>query len=283
MDSVHSTDESTTLLAAHEKRELEPAQEESREAETAETSAEDAAANHALLVHGLKWALLFNVASTCVSFTGFIMSSSMSLLADAIHMTVDCGAYALNWYTEATRVDKQPTRLGFWAPVFSSAIFLCATVFVIIESVDKIKSGNTVHADRMASFAAVGLAFDVLTVVFMYKGVAANAFLHGHSHGGANGTCAHSHSHGGMADEIEEKDAGSEQQWLNIMASSLHICADLFRSVAVLTLALVFLCAHTSDATTSTWDAALAIGICTLGSLFSVYILYRAFAMGGPK
>jgi len=242
---------------------------------------------HDQLVRGMRWALILNIIATSVSFAGYLLSSSTALLADAAHMTIDCISYALNFYAEYTREEGKPTSTGFWAPVISSAIFILISGYIVYEAVDNLMNSGTVHAQNMAIFSGIGLLFDVITVVLMWRGV--EAVAHGHSHAIDVGKCSHgktddqSHSHGVCLTDDHGGGASTgamtadEQQYLNVLASCIHILSDMVRSIVILSLALLFLATHMDEGTANTLDAVTALVICGFGVVGSLYVLRQAF------
>ncbi len=54
--------------------------------------------------------------------------------------SVDCFTYCVNWYTEVSREGEQVTWCGYFAPIFSSLVFLGAGVFIIVEAADSLTS-----------------------------------------------------------------------------------------------------------------------------------------------
>ena len=55
---------------------------------------------------------------------------------------MDCFSYAVNYYTEATRKGDKVTWCGYFAPIFSSIVFIGVGAYIIADSVDTLLNEN---------------------------------------------------------------------------------------------------------------------------------------------
>src|SRR3954466_8958000 len=91
-------------------------------------------------------ALLANLGIAVAKFTGFLITSSSSLLAESIHSVADTGNQAL-LLLGGRRARQEPTEehpFGygreryFWAVVVALVLFSLGSVFAVFEGIEKI-------------------------------------------------------------------------------------------------------------------------------------------------
>ncbi|PGH15229.1 hypothetical protein AJ79_02594 [Helicocarpus griseus UAMH5409] len=152
-----------------------------------------------------------------------IVTGSLGLLSDSIHMFFDCFALAVGLC--AAVMSKWPPSVRFpygYGKVdtlagFANGVFLMIiSIEIIYEAVERLMSGSEVHRiGELLLVSAAGLVVNMVGIM---------AFDHGHHHG-------HSHSHGGHDHDPGHPHPHHTNE--NMHGIFLHILADALGSVAV--------------------------------------------------
>lgn len=172
---------------------------------------------------------------------GGILSSSLALISDAMHMFSDIAGFAISLVAIfVTR--KQATRrhsYGFHraeviGAIFSVALIWTVTAFLIKEAIDRINKPGDVDGLMMLAVASSGLVINIIMAFILHrktnqiytKGILLNT-----------------------SDNIQEEEAihfkkplsrkSSLYKNLNIRSAFLHVIGDLIQSIGVVIAALV--------------------------------------------
>ena len=176
---------------------------------------------------GTRVVMAITVVAMVVEITAGWWFNSMALLADGWHMSSHAFAIGLSAlaYAAARRYAKDPRfAFGTWKIEilggFASAIFLLGVALVmVIGSVERILSPQTIHYQEAIVVAILGLAVNVVCALILGK-------AHHHGHGHAHGH-DHSHDHGAH-DHGAHHHAHHD---LNLKSAYLHVLADAATSV----------------------------------------------------
>lgn len=150
----------------------------------------------------------------CVEIIAGVLTGSMALLADGMHMGTHAFALGITYfaYVMARRFSGS-TKFGFGTGKFgilsgyTSALFLGGTaLYMIVESFRRFFKPVPIAFNEAILVAIVGLAVNVLSI-WMLRGIETNH--HGHSH---DDNDHHHHDH-------------------NLQAAYLHVLADALTSV----------------------------------------------------
>jgi len=152
--------------------------------------------------------------------------NSMALLADGWHMSSHAVAIGLSAfaYAAARRYARDPRfAFGTWKieilAGFASAIFLLGVAaLMVVGSVERLLSPQTIHYKEAIIVAVLGLAVNLACALIL-----GNAHDHGHSHG--HGHAHDSHDHHGQG---QSHDHHSD---LNLKSAYVHVIADAATSV----------------------------------------------------
>jgi cation diffusion facilitator family transporter len=162
----------------------------------------------------------------CVEITAGVLTGSMALLADGMHMGTHAFALGITYfaYVMARRFSGS-TKFGFGTGKFgilsgyTSALFLGGTaLYMIVESFKRFFKPVPIAFDEAILVAIVGLAVNVLSI-WMLGGKKTGHHGHGHDDDTDHDRSHHPHDH-------------------NLRAAYLHVLADALTSVLAI-LALV--------------------------------------------
>lgn len=136
-------------------------------------------------------ALVLSAITLVVQLIGAILSSSLSLLADSVHVLGDVASLGLAMFAAGLAGAGPSTKRTFgWqraeilAAAVNAVILLLASVWIVVQSVRRLLNGaETVEPKIMLIFAAVGLIANAIAMSILHKGShhSANvrgAFLH---------------------------------------------------------------------------------------------------------
>lgn len=155
------------------------------------------------------WALLITGGFMLAEVAGSIISSSLTLLADAGHMLTDTAALGLSWY--AFRVSRRPStpkhsygqhRFQVLAALVNGAALGAISIWIAIEAARRLMEPVPVLGGPMLIVAVLGLLANL----------AAFSILH-----------------------------GGDRNNLNIRGALLHVLGDLLGSAAAIVAAIVIL------------------------------------------
>jgi len=170
---------------------------------------------------------------------GAIAADSVVLQADALHLLMDILALGVSLFAMRLAVRRPTPRFTFGlrraepvAAIFSAALVLATTVFIVVEAVDALRGRAPPRPGIMLAVASMALVVNGLSA-WLLHGVIGHAHApdpdnpddHGHEH-------EHGHEHGGA----EAKRAGHA---LNLRGAWLHLVGDTLGAVAALVAALV--------------------------------------------
>ena len=175
---------------------------------------------------GTRVVMAITAMAMAVEITAGWWFNSMALLADGWHMSSHAFAIGLSAlaYAAARHYAKDPRfAFGTWKIEilggFASAIFLLGVALVmVIGSVERILSPQTIHYQEAIVVAILGLAVNVVCALILGK-------AHHHGHGHAHG---HDHSHDHGAHHRAHAHAHHD---LNLKSAYLHVLADAATSV----------------------------------------------------
>jgi cation diffusion facilitator family transporter len=153
--------------------------------------------------------------------TGYL-SGSMALLADGWHMGTHVAAMAISAFAYtymrahrgSARYSFGPGKVSYLAGYSSSLLLAGAALFMIVESVARLRAPHAIHYDEALLVALVGLAVNLISAWLLHDkgGHAHHAHAHEHDHG---------HHHGKHDDH-------------NLRAAYLHVVADALTSIAAI-------------------------------------------------
>lgn len=151
--------------------------------------------------------LVFTSVIFVVEVVGGLLSGSLALLSDAMHMLGDSTglivaavAIALGRRKRSTVATYGHKRFEILATVLNAAAVSAISVWIVVEAISRLRSGDVVDTTMMLIVGAVGLVANIFGALV----------LHGH------------------------RDEG-----LNIEGAFLHVLVDLCGSIAVIAAALV--------------------------------------------
>lgn len=178
-----------------------------------------------------------------------LWTSSIALLADGVHMATHVGALgitALAYWFARTRAGDPNYSFGtgkvYALAGYSSALALAAaSLWMIVESVDRLLHPHAIRFDEALGVAVLGLVVNLVSAKLLHE---SGLELHDHDHEHVHG---HEHDHGHEHEHAHDhahRDApgrpaeGGAHQDHNLRAAYLHVLADaltsLFAIVALL-------------------------------------------------
>ena len=135
------------------------------------------------------------------------LSNSLALLADAGHMLTDVGALALSlfvaWFSRQPATPRKTYGYLRWeilAALINGAVLLMASVWIIWEALQRLRTPEPVGGTLMLAVAAAGLAVNAVSAWLLHA---------------------------------------SQHENLNLRGAYLHVVSDLLGSVAAITAALL--------------------------------------------
>ena len=216
-----------------------------------------------------------------------VVSNSLLLLEESVHMFADSASYGINLWAELQRGSERSKQGAQLVGTGVSLLTLSATLaFVFIESLHRLSS-DAVHAPVdakiMLGFGVALTTFHFSCLVAFFCGV---NVLHSHSHsGGGHGHSHGAHIHGhGHCDHGEEQECAGEEKGLSLNAKSalFHVFVDFLHSAIVIVTACIVLLTNnsTSDGDRATnsskIDAFASLVLCVI--IFSgCYVLLKSF------
>ncbi|MDY0057815.1 MAG: CDF family Co(II)/Ni(II) efflux transporter DmeF, partial [Methyloversatilis sp.] len=153
--------------------------------------------------------------------TGYL-SGSMALLADGWHMGTHVAAMAISAFaytymrahSGSARYSFGPGKVSYLAGYTSSLLLAGAALFMIVESVARLRTPHAIHYDEALLVALIGLAVNLLSAWLLHEKGDHAHHAHDHAHGG--------HHHHGTHDDH------------NLRAAYLHVVADALTSIAAI-------------------------------------------------
>src|ERR1700761_7469287 len=185
------------------------------------------------------WAvIILCVLMMVAEIIGGILSGSLALIADGLHMSTHAGALLLAAlaYTLARKYAADPNfsfgtgKFGDLAG-YSSAIVLAMIALLIgYEAVLRLLDPVAIAFEDAIPIAALGLVVNVASAWLLSRG---HSHSHGHSHGHAHDH-DHSHDHDEDHDHAQEHEHGAHHRDNNMRAAVVHVAADAAVSVLVI-------------------------------------------------
>lgn len=168
--------------------------------------ARDAAASGA---RGLRIVLILTGAFMLAEVVGGILSNSLALLADAVHMFTDVGAIGLSlfalWFARRPPTEGKTygyLRLEILAALLNGAALIVLSGFIFVEAWERLRAPAEVRGGLMLAVASAGLLVNVFAAVMLHR-------------------------------------AAGES--LNVRGAYLHVMGDLLGSVGAIVAALVIM------------------------------------------
>jgi len=125
----------------------------------------------------LRRAFALTVIVLVVEFVGGLLTGSVALLADAGHMLTDAGALGIALFAAwaATRPRGRRHSFGYGraevlAALLNGMLLGGVSVGIAVESFDRFASPHVVRAGPMMGIAAVGLAANLISGLFLLRG-----------------------------------------------------------------------------------------------------------------
>jgi cation diffusion facilitator family transporter len=167
---------------------------------------------------GTRWVMWITLVAMVMEIVAGWWFNSMALLADGWHMSSHAVAIGLSAFAyAAARTYARDPRFAFgtWKieilAGFASAIFLLGVaILMVVGSVERLLSPQTIHYQEAIVVAVLGLAVNLVCAMIL-----GNAHEHGHGHDGHHG---HDHGHDHHHD-------------LNLKSAYVHVLADAATSV----------------------------------------------------
>jgi cobalt-zinc-cadmium efflux system protein len=166
----------------------------------------------------LRAALMLTLGFMAVEVAGGVLSGSLALMADAVHMMTD--ALALGLALAATRWARRPAdarrsfgygRAETLAGYTNAVLMAGVVVWIVVESVHRLIVPPVVDAPLMLGVSIAGLAVNALVLFILSRG-------NGQAHHG----CHHAHD-------------------VNVRGALLHVAGDFFGSLAAILSAILIL------------------------------------------
>jgi cobalt-zinc-cadmium efflux system protein len=141
-------------------------------------------------VRSLRLALVLTGSLFVAEVVGGYLSNSIALLADAGHMLTDVAALALSlfvaWFTRQPSTPQKSFGYLRWeilAAFLNGAGLILLSVYIIVESVMRLRSPQPIEGGLMFAIAAAGLIVNVIAARILHSGSQENlnvrgAYLH---------------------------------------------------------------------------------------------------------
>jgi cobalt-zinc-cadmium efflux system protein len=118
--------------------------------------------------------LVLNLLITLLQVVGGILANSLGLLSDAAHNLSDVVALGLSLW--AVRLGRRPAtprrtfaykRAEILVAMFNSAVLVAISVYIIVESIGRIRSPQPVEGLLVVAFAAAGLLINGISALLL--------------------------------------------------------------------------------------------------------------------
>lgn len=181
------------------------------------------------------WVAMFTLVTMFAEVIAGIVTGSMALLADGVHMgghAIALGLAASAYYL--SRRYAHDRRLSFGSgkikdlAAYTSALLLAlSSVWLVVESIDRILNPQVLLAAEAMIVAIIGLVVNGLSIILLAGGEH-HHHDHGHEHSHAH---SHSHSQDHAHDHHHNHDHGHDN---NMKVALFHVMADAITSVAAI-------------------------------------------------
>lgn len=167
----------------------------------------------------LRTAFILTLGFMAVEIAGGIISGSLALMADAIHMMTD--ALALGLALAAARWARRPAdvrrsfgyaRVETLAGYTNAVLMVGVVIWIAVESAHRLMVPPVVEAPLMLAVSVVGLMVNALVLYILSRG----------------GGCAHGHTH-------------AQRHDVNVRGALIHVAGDFFGSLAAIISAVLIL------------------------------------------
>jgi cobalt-zinc-cadmium efflux system protein len=115
----------------------------------------------------IKIAFFLNLVFATVEIIGGFLTNSMAILADALHDFGDSISLAFSWRMEIVSQKKGDqkysygyTRFSLLSALISAIVLTFGSIFVIVESIQRLKNPQHSNAQGMLIFALVGITLN---------------------------------------------------------------------------------------------------------------------------
>ena len=115
-----------------------------------------------------------------------VISNSLGLLTDGVHMFLDCSAIVVGIYSSYLSKRKPDNNYNYGYArsevigTFINSIFLVFIAFyIVIESVERFLQPKHIHSEHILFIAIIGLIVNLIGIVFLQE---FHSDCHGHSH-----------------------------------------------------------------------------------------------------
>ncbi|MDR2027682.1 MAG: cation diffusion facilitator family transporter [Prevotellaceae bacterium] len=132
-------------------------------------------------VSGIGIAFFLNLVFSFIEVVGGYLTNSVAILSDALHDLGDSFSLALAWYFQKLSKKKRDSKYSYGYRRFSllgalvnSAVLLTGSVFVIIESVNRLISPEDTDAKGMFLLAVFGIVINGIAMLKLKKGHSLN-------------------------------------------------------------------------------------------------------------
>lgn len=132
--------------------------------------------NYKNLPARLKQVLILTLGVFLAELIGSLLSNSLALLSDAIHMLTDLTALGISF--TAARLARIPSskkhtfgyyRVETLAALFNGVLLLATVFFLLREAWSRLTSPLLIHPIPMISVAMIGLGANILAISILYK------------------------------------------------------------------------------------------------------------------
>lgn len=138
--------------------------------------------NHSHESNGnIKIAFVLNFSFTILEIIGGILTNSMAILSDALHDLGDSLSLGVAWYLEKFSKKAPDQKFSFGYSRFSllgallnSIILVAGSVLIIVRSIPRIISPESVNSKGMFIFAILGILINGIGVMKLKKGATLN-------------------------------------------------------------------------------------------------------------
>ncbi|MCL5957778.1 MAG: cation diffusion facilitator family transporter [Chloroflexi bacterium] len=150
--------------------------------------------NHQHVIERDERSLLIALGITSTIFlaelVGGIVSNSLALVADAVHMFTDIVALALGWFAVWLTTKPAPPqktygyyRMEILVALFNGVLLILVSLFISFEAVGRLQSPQQVESGLMLAVALIGLAANVGSALVLFGKIHESinvraAFLH---------------------------------------------------------------------------------------------------------
>lgn len=126
-------------------------------------------------------AFLLNLAFAVIEFFGGTFTGSVAIISDSVHDLGDSISIGISYILERVSKKKPDDKYTFGylrysvlGSIIMTAILICGSIFVIIESVGRIINPVEINYNGMIIFAILGLAINLAAAFFTHDGNSLN-------------------------------------------------------------------------------------------------------------